>query len=206
MINKINILNYSIAIIILILFIDLPFALLINSITSENTRQVFSFITKLAEPISLITISFIVYGYNCLFENKSIHDLWIRFYIQLQVILYSSLFIQALKFLFGRYRLKAFFETGDYGFSIMNSFGYSNSSFPSGHSSIIFTFVTIVMLLFPIKSKSIKAIVYLFASIIAFSRVMVNAHYISDVIVGCSIGYILSVYIFKQKKDLIKNN
>tara|TARA_Y100001960_G_C14556737_1_gene768603 strand:- start:514 stop:984 length:471 start_codon:yes stop_codon:yes gene_type:complete len=147
-------------------------------------------------------MTFVIYGYHYVFENMNLEELWTKFLIQMQVIFYSSIFIQALKYLFGRYRLKIFFESGDYGFSFMNSFGYANSSFPSGHSSIIFTFVTIVMLLFPIKSWKIKLSVYLFASIVAFSRVMVNAHYISDVIVGCCLGYILSVCVYRYKNGL----
>lgn len=201
MINKTNILGYFIIISFLILFVDLPFALLVNYITSDDVRQLFSFITKLAEPISLIIMTFIIYGYHYIFENRNIKELWLKFLIQMQVIVYGSLVIQALKYILGRYRLKSFFETGDYGFSFMNSFGYSNSSFPSGHSSIIFIFVTTVMLLFPIKSKKIRISVYLFASVVAFSRIMVNAHYMSDVIVGSCLGYILSVYAFNYKKN-----
>ena len=64
-------------------------------------------------------------------------------------------------------------------------------SFPSGHSSTIFMVCLILCRLMP----KIKYFLYLFAFIIALSRVVVNAHFFTDIIAGMILAFIVFKFL-----------
>lgn len=82
-------------------------------------------------------------------------------------------------------------------FAIIGEPHYGYSSFPSGHS--IATFVVITTLLFAFMPKKNKykigwsILMIALGLFIAFSRVAVGAHYPFDVIVGSTLGFIVTV-------------
>ena len=79
-------------------------------------------------------------------------------------------------------------------FSLNSSF----HSFPSGHTSTIF----VVALCFSLLLPKIRYFFIFFASIIAFSRVVVGAHFFTDIVTGA----ILALIIFKILNKLIEKN
>ncbi len=90
-------------------------------------------------------------------------------------------------------------DTGEYGFSWFD-FGYSVASFPSGHSVTALSAYVVFALIFP-KFR----ILFIFAGIIiALSRIVVGAHYLSDVIVGGILGTCFALTFYNmQKKNLV---
>lgn len=66
--------------------------------------------------------------------------------------------------------------------------GENHRSFPSGHASNAFTFATIFNHYYGAK-MGIPA--YGVAAFVAFSRMEKNVHYLSDVVMGATIGYIV---------------
>ncbi len=72
-----------------------------------------------------------------------------------------------------------------------------NFAFPSFHAMLVFCAI-------PILSKQFKKLKYfwiIFAVLIAFSRVYFGLHFLSDVIAGSLIGYLLGMIIVKVEKE-----
>ncbi len=72
-----------------------------------------------------------------------------------------------------------------------------NFSFPSFHAMLVFCAV-------PILSRQFKKFKYIwvaFAVLIAFSRIYFGLHFMSDVIVGGVVGYVLGMIVVRLEKD-----
>ena len=72
-----------------------------------------------------------------------------------------------------------------------------NFSFPSFHAMLAFCAIPILSKEFP----KLKYIWIIFAGLIAFSRVYFGVHFLSDVIAGGFIGYLLGAIIIKIEKE-----
>lgn len=109
----------------------------------------------------------------------------------------SIIVTSSLKRIFAVPRPAAFFDQSD--FTIVGVPLTGHSSLPSGHS--ICTFIVITLLLFAFMPKKNKIVwttfIILLGLVIAFSRVAVGAHYPLDVIIGCAIGFIVSIISIK---------
>jgi undecaprenyl-diphosphatase len=68
-----------------------------------------------------------------------------------------------------------------------------NFSFPSRHAALAF-FIAFFM---PVEKKW-KIVLYLWAILVGTSRLWLNAHWFTDVLIGALIG-ILAAYLFKQE-------
>jgi len=85
---------------------------------------------------------------------------------------------------------------------LLNSIGQpaaSANSMPSGHSMTAIAAVTLLCLCLPAASKfkPIAALLVMFGSLVALSRIMVGAHWPSDVLAGGGLG-ILIVWLAVQ--------
>ncbi len=108
-------------------------------------------------------------------------------------ILLSGIVTQILKHVIGRPRPVLFNGFEQKSLSII-SFDSKWHSFPSGHTATIFAFIFCMVLLFP----KIKNILITVAIIIASTRVIVGAHFISDIFGGALIAYLSSIFISKN--------
>jgi len=71
-------------------------------------------------------------------------------------------------------------------------------SFPSGHTAVAFSAVPIFIKVLP-KFKNIWVSL---ASFVGFFRLYVGAHYLSDVIFGCLLGWLVGISVLNYKKIL----
>ena len=110
----------------------------------------------------------------------------------------TGIFIDILKWITGRYRPIELFNHGCFGFTYFST-GYELTSFPSGHAQTAFTLATALTILFPRYGIPL----FVIAGAVAISRLVLTAHYLSDVIAGAGIGILCTMavkYFFDRKK------
>lgn len=101
----------------------------------------------------------------------------------------SGIIALALKWVLGRPRPKLFEQVGPMGFDFLALQG-AYTSFPSGHSTTVAAFAAALCLIFP----SWLWLIVVAAFWLAFSRIMVGAHYPSDVIAGTLLGLSVTLW------------
>jgi membrane-associated phospholipid phosphatase len=67
-----------------------------------------------------------------------------------------------------------------------------NGSFPSGHSMEAFAVATIIARRYGRNHRWVPYVAYGLASLVGFSRLPLNVHFLSDVVMGSAIGYSIS--------------
>jgi len=71
------------------------------------------------------------------------------------------------------------------------------NSFPSGHSASIWALAAVFSGVYPDK-KLVQIGVYSLATAVSIARVTGKNHYVSDVIVGSGVGYLIGRMVVKQ--------
>jgi undecaprenyl-diphosphatase len=115
---------------------------------------------------------------------------WIALFLFLAVAI-SGIIVDMLKVIFARYRPIMLFESGKYGFNFFQMAQARKLSFPSGHTDTIFAFTTALTLLAP----RYRVAFFCIACLVAISRVIIGAHYPSDVIMGAYLGIVTTLYL-----------
>jgi undecaprenyl-diphosphatase len=73
-------------------------------------------------------------------------------------------------------------------------------AFPSGHSAVAFAALSV--LAFYLRDKYAAMILFTFAGLCAVSRVMLNVHYVSDIVAGSAIGLVVGILIQRVYKSI----
>lgn len=141
-----------------------------------------------------------------------------RFLFLLYANIFSGLLSIFFKYIFGRVRpwgLRG--ERDDYGFLLFQNFdlGFfekfklhimtivhaptTYSSFPSGHTTTLFTVFTVLTLFFP---KQIYIWLTL-ATIGALARVIAADHFVSDIVAGATLGVLSTLFLYKKMQSKI---
>lgn len=170
-------------------------------------------ITETPKVIELSALYSILFAFFTLLLGKYLKinfTKYVRFAVfALFVMLVSLVVIRLIKIGWGRMRYRDMLKVGNFsGFTpwyIPNGYN-GNTSFPSGHTASacnIFIFV----ILFKGKHRYIaNAIALLFVVLTMFSRIVVNAHFLSDVLIGGLVSYLCYFVIrllFERKKSII---
>jgi lipid A 4'-phosphatase len=99
----------------------------------------------------------------------------------------SGLIVDLLKVVFGRARPKLLFAAGTYDFTWLG-LGANYWSFPSGHAATAAALMTALWCLWPRHLLFYIAL----AAMVAASRVVIGAHYLSDVVMGAFIAVLVT--------------
>ncbi len=111
-------------------------------------------------------------------------------------LLSSGVVLQMIKFIVGRQRPHLTAERDPLVFDHLTS-NWHLHSFPSGHTQTLFTVATACSLTFPKWRWWFFAI----AALIAMTRVLLQEHFFSDLLMGAYIGYAITllVFFYRQK-------
>jgi membrane-associated phospholipid phosphatase len=172
-------------IVISYLFIDLPVARFFHAL-SQETRNVFEWITKAGVSTAYLVVSFGLFiFFRWIRGNRRHSDRALLFFTSIAL---SGIVTNIIKFMVGRLRPKMFFERGLYGFEPFH-IGYEFNSLPSGHVTTVFAIATTCSIFWP----KYRIPLYLFAAIVAVSRLVLTAHYLGDVLAGAFIGTMTAI-------------
>jgi membrane-associated phospholipid phosphatase len=171
--------------------IDLRVLETINHNRIEYLDPFFIFITNIATVTTYsASVILLLYSYIkkiFLLERKS----WLVFI----ALISTSAIIDSLKHIVNRTR--PFIAHP----SIHNLVNVTTASFPSGHTGEVFVFATTVTLLFAGK-KWCMVVVWFWALLVAYTRLVLGVHYPSDVLasvtIGVGIGIALPKYLISR--------
>jgi undecaprenyl-diphosphatase len=109
------------------------------------------------------------------------------------VVAAAGLADDVLKIAFGRARPRLWLAGDDSGFQALR-YGAKFASFPSGHTTTSVAGAAVLCALFP-RGKGFFITV---AILIALSRIILDAHYVSDVVAGAALGGLVALKILDQ--------
>ncbi|MGN0521810.1 MAG: phosphatase PAP2 family protein [Eubacterium sp.] len=144
-------------------------------------------------------------------ENKKV--LRILAVIGIAVMAVQLLSVEGLKYLWGRVRFRDLIAEGSYDkftpWYVINGIN-GNKSFPSGHTAG--AGMSYLMMLLPLAFDKLKdkkaacfAIPFIYTSVVAVTRLMMGAHYLSDVTAGGIISFSLVLIAIKIYEKASKN-
>jgi membrane-associated phospholipid phosphatase len=105
------------------------------------------------------------------------------------------------KYLLGRYRPEMLFQEGSYGFHFLTN-QYLMNSMPSGHALRAFVLVTGASLIW----KRLTPLFIVIGLLVCLSRLVVDCHYLSDVIFGALLGTVVTLWVAKLYNNIIINS
>ncbi len=169
-------------------YVDLPVAIASRSLDTQIV-SVFQVITRLGNAVWYLVPAALLF---LLFHYAWKKEQWARWCLFVfSTVAVSGLTTDLFKWLTGRWRPKAYFEDYFYGFDFFGV-GYEETSFPSGHATTIWAFCLAMTLLFP----RYRLVWYVLAIAVSISRVIVGAHYLSDVLAGAYVA-VITVLLLK---------
>lgn len=187
----------GLAVILSMLYLDRPLALFFHA-QSEQLRAVFAFITQFGESAGYLTGAAITFaGLRIAARMPRFAALAdrLRAYSHVPLFFFTALAITGLavdlfKIVFGRARPKHLFIDSEYSFAWLR-WRADYWSFPSGHTANAVAIALVASMIWP-RYRVLAAI---FATLIAASRIIITAHYVSDVIMGAFIAFTVVPYV-----------
>ncbi len=169
-------------------FIDKQVAFFCKTM-SQHLLDIFQVITTLGQSEAYLI------GFFALF-------LFLKFYKHRQRAANRALFLFAafalsgiaadiVKITVARSRPAMFLEANLYGFDFFR-IGHEYNSFPSGHVTTVFSVAMALSLFFPKH----KVLFFCYALIVSLSRVIINTHYVGDVIAGAYLGVTTVFFLY----------
>lgn len=176
---------------VLYYFVDIPVANMVKNLPGSTLFNINRVLTQTANlriwtaflMLGLIGAAFYEYQYGSRPGCKAL------LYVILSILI-ASFIGDCLKYFLGRYRPQMLYEQGLYGFQFL-SMQWEASSTPSGHTLRIFSLMTALGFLY----KPYRVYFYAFALLVGISRVILHAHFPSDIVFGAYVGILSAVWV-----------
>lgn len=168
------------------LFFDRDIALYFSK--HDVYKNIFEFFTSFGRSEKYLIPSLLVY---IIFRKREIVKKYAILVFASVAI--SGIIADIIKVIVARYRPTMLIHHNLYGFSWFD-IGYSVNSFPSGHATTAFA----AMLSFAYIWPKYKPFFISLACLIALSRVVLDAHYPSDIITGATLGGYTTYITYKK--------
>jgi membrane-associated phospholipid phosphatase len=187
----------ALAVILSILYVDQPVALFFHG-QNGQLRAVFTFITQFGLSAGYLigaAITFAALHIAARLRHFAALADRLRAYSHVPLFFFTAVAIPGLavdliKIVFGRPRPKLLFSNGETSFAWLGTQA-DYWSFPSGHTANAVAIALAVSMIWP-RYRMVAAI---FAVLIAASRIIITAHYVSDVIMGAFIAFTIVPYV-----------
>lgn len=175
------------------IFVSLRFDSAISkAISMIRIEQLNNFFLGITFWSSEIIIFFVLTSFFLWSENKRrwIAPLWITLFLSAAISFLLKISIQ---------RMRPFQQeiVSTLPVLISNNYATWNFAFPSFQAMLVFCAIPILSKEFP----KFKYVWILFAVLVAFSRVYFGLHFMSDVIAGGLIGYLIGTIVIWQEKE-----
>lgn len=152
-----------------------------------GTIQVFQWITELGKSTGYLVGSFVLFIFFKYYRRRPVAAN--RALFLFVAVALSGLITDLIRPLVGRLRPKLLLEANLYGFDPFR-IGYEYNSLPSGHATTVFALAAALTFFFPRWRLPLLS----FAVVVCLSRIIVGAHYLSDVLAGAYVG-LMTVFL-----------
>lgn len=160
---------------------------------AEGQDALWTFITDLGDSkyMAILLVLLWIGGY-VLGKAKPTNQMWPvlrkKALLVFAAVASTGLFVIIVKIMVGRARP----YMGDLGFYPMTT-GSDFASWPSGHTTSVFAFAVATGLAVPVLRWPLIAL----ATLAGISRMVLNMHYLGDVIMGATIGSIGAIWLYQ---------
>ena len=176
-------------------FIDVPLVLFIHS-NGINKYFIFELFTHISDVIVGIIIIYVIF-FPFFYKNQKCNRFFSMMFLATVSVSISAQIKDILKYVFGRYWPDTWIDENPslivnnlYGFNFFHK-GSAYTSFPSGHTTITFSFFTMCIIFYP-KFK-VYFLIPMF--LLSLGQIFKHYHFFSDVIAGACIGWCVSTLI-----------
>lgn len=172
--------------------LDIPLALYFEQISPalRSTSRAISKLFSVEDQYLLWPIAYFVM--RCIVKREGAANRCLLIAVSLPL---TMILVELIKCLFGRARPELFFASHQFGLTFFSTADIFQS-LPSGHASTIGVLCGAFACFYP-KAKWPLLIA---ALLLAFVRVTLAQHYLSDVIAGVIIGFLMSQWIYSIMK------
>lgn len=171
------------------LYVDALLAQYFYSLKDTPLAIFASVLTHFGEGVYYIVPSLFLF---LLYRNRNLYNAQISLFIFATTSI-SGIIANLIKPIFGRFRPERLFHENFYGFNWFE-FSYTMNSFPSGHSATALGAWLAFALIFP----KYRIILIMIGISIALTRIIVTAHYLSDVIAGGVLGIAITLLYYHR--------
>ncbi len=196
--------------ILLILWVDRPLAAVMNEwrATSPAVYSFFHAVTDIGKakwylfPTGIIAIfcAFFARGKNVKDAYRRLSStIGAKALFVFGTVAFSGIVANIIKLSLGRARPPLWLNEGIYGFDPLTIAGYMWRSIPSGHTTTVFTLAFALTILYP----RLRALWFLAAAFLAASRIIIDMHYLSDVLAGVAVAWISVRFFVNYGMNLI---